>query len=210
MIRLVQSAVAAALLLASPALAADKYVVDNAKTKVYALAYKGGAASAVAHDHVVRAGDVSGSAMWDSANPSTSSISVTVKATSLVPDEDSMRAYVGLPNKLSEGQRNEIQEHIFAKYQLWTDTYNTVTFQSTGVAPVGNQFQVTGNFTLRGVSKPIAVLMTITPDGNALHCTGRFKLNQSDYGYAPYSALLGALKVKDTVDIVLDFRLVPG
>ena len=33
---------------------------------------------------------------------------------------------------------------------------------------------------------------------------GRFSLLQSDYGYEPYSALLGALAVKDEVEVVLD------
>ncbi len=33
---------------------------------------------------------------------------------------------------------------------------------------------------------------------------GRFSIKQSDFGYQPYSSLMGALAVKDEVQIVVD------
>lgn len=45
--------------------------------------------------------------------------------------------------------------------------FPTVTFTSTKVIPSGdpNKFQVQGNFTLRGVTKPVVLQVTLDPDG---------------------------------------------
>ena len=195
-------------LLPASALAEESsYAINPDNSMLYALVYKAGAASAIAHDHVVRAESVEGQLKWDAQDPKSSSVNVTVEVAKLMPDADDMRKKVGLPNTLSSGQRTEILDHILANYQLDAATFSTITFRSTSVAGSGTNYRVTGDFTLRGVTKTLTVPMVVFEKDGVLKAAGKFRINQSDFGYKPYSALFGALKVKDYVDIVMKFEL---
>ena len=200
----------AGLLLVSPARAEPtEYQVDNAQSLIFALVYKAGAASAIAHDHFVHAKKISGSATHDPDDPGNNEISISINVLDLFPDEPDMRDRVGLHNNLSDGQREEIRTHILAKYQLWADEFPAITFESTSFSGSSGKVDVTGSFSLRGVSKTITVPMNVKETPNGINATGQFRLTQSDFGYKPYSALFGALKVKDGVDIVLNVNLTP-
>jgi polyisoprenoid-binding protein YceI len=200
-----------AALLAPTAAFADKveYAVDASNSLVYALVYKAGAAAAVAHDHVVLAEGVKGTVVWDTADPTQSSVDVEIEVARFMPDTDAMRQKVGLPNTLSEKQRSEILDHILADYQLDKARFTTIKFKSTSVAGAGTSYKVTGDFTLRGVTKSITVPMIVIARPAEMRAGGKFRIVQSDYGYKPYSAMFGALKVKDEVDIVMNFKLAP-
>ena len=202
---------AASLLWASTALAAPQNLeVQSDGSFVYALVYKAGVASAVAHDHVVHAPKLTGEAVYDAESVAGSSINVTADVMGIVTDSDELRKIVGLNTFLSDNQREEILGHIRAKYQLYADEYTTIKFESTSVGGTKDELEVTGNFTLRGVSKQITVPLTITQEGEGLIARGKFQILQSDFGYSPFSALFGALKVKDQVDIFLKVNLQPS
>ena len=184
--------------------------LDRGRTSIYALVYKAGAAGAVAHDHVIDARDYEGTATFDPADPTRSRIDILVSVTGLFPDADAMRQKVGLPNTLSDGQREEILSHILSEYQLFAARYDAIRFTSTAMSGTLPDVSVTGDFTLRGVTKRITVPMKITAqDDGGFRAKGSFRILQSDYGYKPYSALFGALRNRDEVDVVIDARLVP-
>ncbi len=200
----------AGLLAATPAWAAPTELkVQDSGSFVYALVYKAGMASAVAHDHIVHAPKLAGSAVYDADNPSGSSINVTINVMDLITDTEELRNKVGLNTELSDGQRDEILGHIRAKYQLYAEKYTTISFKSTSVSGTADKLQVTGDFTLRGVTKSITVPLAISDKGDGVLARGKFRILQSDYGYDPFSALFGALKVTDHVDIVLKVNLQP-
>lgn len=184
--------------------------IDNAQTRVLALAYKGGAASAVAHDHVIHARTVTGTGTWHPTDASQCSISVDVKVHDLFPDANDMRQMVGLPGTLTDGQRDEILGHVLARYQLWAEQHSQITFRSTSISGTTGSVTVQGDFTMRGVTKPLSVPMQLTETDGTVRAVGQVQIKQSDFGYQPYSALFGALKVKDAVDLVVDITLQPA
>ena len=65
--------------------------------------------------------------------------------------------------------------------------------------------RVEGDLTLAGATHPIAFDLAIGGDGT-LSATAVVK--QTDWGMKPYSALFGALKVPDDVEVVLEARRV--
>jgi polyisoprenoid-binding protein YceI len=78
-----------------------------------------------------------------------------------------------------------------------------IRFRSTRVEPSGTALHVEGELTLRGATRPIAFDLANT-DG-AL--TGSAVVKQSAWGLKPYSALFGALKVVDEVEVSIDAKL---
>jgi hypothetical protein len=64
--------------------------------------------------------------------------------------------------------------------------------------------RVEGELSLVGRSKPISFDLELGEDGTV---SARAVVKQSDWGITPYSALFGALKVKDEVEVLLEGHL---
>jgi superoxide dismutase, Fe-Mn family len=80
-----------------------------------------------------------------------------------------------------------------------------IEFRSTAVqAADGGGIGVEGELTLVGKACPIAFDLTVDDDGKL---SGGVVVKQTDWGITPYSALFGALKVNDEVEVVIDANL---
>jgi hypothetical protein len=79
----------------------------------------------------------------------------------------------------------------------------SVLFHSTHIAPSadGGGLTVTGDLTLRGTSHPLTFDIVAAGDGK-LSAVATIK--QTDWKIKPYSALFGALKVVDEVEVSID------
>ena len=79
-----------------------------------------------------------------------------------------------------------------------------IVFRSTGVESAPSGLKVDGELTLAGTTKPFAFELAVAADGK-LAATAT--ITQSAWGMKPYSALWGALKVLDEVEVTLDGKL---
>ena len=80
-----------------------------------------------------------------------------------------------------------------------------IAFRSTRVERAGEGLRVEGELTLAGRTKPLAFELVLGADG-ALAAT--VTVTQTSFGIRPYSALWGALKVLDEVEVALDGKVV--
>jgi polyisoprenoid-binding protein YceI len=84
----------------------------------------------------------------------------------------------------------------------------TITFQSKSVQPRSESaVTVVGDLSIGGYTRETTVDLSIQPDGTATRLTARVPVIQSSFGVKPFSAMLGALKVKDEVQVELEVRL---
>ena len=74
-----------------------------------------------------------------------------------------------------------------------------ITFRSTAVQVEGSRLSVEGELALVGSVRPIAFELAVA-DGRL---SGSAVVKQTDWGIKPYSALYGALKVVDEVEVAL-------
>jgi polyisoprenoid-binding protein YceI len=103
---------------------------------------------------------------------------------------------------LSDRDRREIA--VTARKVMAADRYPEATFAASAFSPGGSGGEISGTFTLRGSARPLRLRVTETgPDRYHAEAT----VLQSDYGIKPYTAFLGALRVRDAVDIVIDVDL---
>jgi polyisoprenoid-binding protein YceI len=80
-----------------------------------------------------------------------------------------------------------------------------IEFRSTEVrgAP-GGDLNVRGQLDLNGRQGPVTFDLAVGDDG---HLTASTTVKQTEFGMKPYSALFGALKVADEVQIAIDAKL---
>ena len=178
-----------------PNLQAGSYVLGPANGTLSVHTKRTGAAAKAGHNllfHVTS---------WEArlaAGPDTvSSLELDVDATSLRVIEGT-----GGMQALGDDDKANIQQTVDDEVLK----RQAITFRSTRVqpAPDGRGFGVQGDLTLLGTTRPLAFDVTVG-DAGALAAVAVVK--QSDWGMKPYSALFGALKVVDEVDVEIDVHL---
>jgi hypothetical protein len=157
-----------------------------------------GAAAKAGHDLVIEVGAWEGT-LDVGDDPAQMAIGLDADPSSLRVREGS-----GGMQALGDDDKADIQQTIDDEVLQ----RKPIAFRSTRVAPAGaDGLSVEGELTLAGQTRPIAFALTIA-DGATLRA--RAVVKQSDWGMKPYSALFGALKVADEVEVKIDAALPSG
>jgi polyisoprenoid-binding protein YceI len=175
------------------------YSIGPANGKLTINTFVGGMGAKMGHDLVLEAKDWDGTAHIDAADPAASSVQVTVKSGSL----EVVGATGGL-KPLTDKDKEDIAVNL--KKTLQTRQAPQITFRSTAVTGNPPKTSVEGDLTIVGRTRPVTLELTVddTPEGTQI--TGQTRFQQTDFGIKPYSKL-GALKVKDEVEMHLDLTL---
>jgi polyisoprenoid-binding protein YceI len=165
---------------------------DNGTLKV--RTYREGVGQAVGHDLVI---DVQ---QWQATVQA--SEGGTITSVELNADPRSLQVREGLRGlkPLTDKDRREIRKNIDEKILRG----EPIAFRSTAVEGSHGKLIVRGDLSLAGANRPASFELETTDDG---HVTGTLPLTQSEWGIKPYRGLMGALKVRDTVEIAVDLRL---
>jgi polyisoprenoid-binding protein YceI len=151
----------------------------------------------MAHDLILSPSQWSGTINIDADNPAASSATLSIDARSIEIVEA-----VGGMKSLSDKDRKDIGKNIDDKV-LQTGKHPALTFESTSVSGAEPNFNVAGNMTITGNTRPVNVALTV----NGTDVTATTTISQKDFGIKPFSAMLGAIKLRDDVDFELHVSL---
>jgi polyisoprenoid-binding protein YceI len=184
---------------------AETFTLDSARSELVVRTFKDGLAARFAHDHVVQATAFSGVIEYDQATPDMATITVEVQTDSLRVDDPALRRKFGLPGEPSARDVADIVTAMRSPGQLDVARFRSIRFASSRVArqPDG-QYAVTGELTIRGVTREVRFPARVTLEGLLLRGRATLTIAQSSFGYQPYSALLGTIKNKDEVILYID------
>lgn len=158
--------------------------------------YREGLAARAGHDLII---DVRqwGATLEVGEDVSQSSLELHADARSLYPREG-LRGVKPLTDKDRDEVRKNIDQKVLGG--------ESISFRSSAVEPAdgGGLLKIRGELTIRGQSRPASLELTVGADG---HVTGTAQLVQSDWGIKPYRGLMGALKVRDSVEVTFDGAL---
>ncbi len=163
---------------------------------------RAGMAAKAGHDLLLVASRWTGSLTLGDEGAARSQLALHVDATGL-----EVRGGTGGVKPLGDGDRAEIEGNI-AKKVLQSHRYPEITFVSTAIEPATNgTHAVAGELTLAGVTRPVRFELDVVDQADGTTLTGSVALDQSDFGVKPFSALMGALKVADRVEIRAEARV---
>ncbi len=180
--------------------ASGTYEVGPKDASLRVRTTKAGMGAKLAHDLTLEAKAWSASVTFDAADPTGSSVNLTLDPTSLEVIE-----FSGGIKPLSDGDRKEIAKNINDK-ALQTKKYPEIVFRSTSISGQGSSFHVIGDLTIIGTTRPTTLQANVA-DGGQVTITGT--VVQTEFGVKPYSAMLGTLKINDAVELEAIFTL-PG
>ena len=165
---------------------------DNASLQV--RTYREGVAAKAGHDLII---DVT---RWDAT------VEVAEQASEgtieLSADPRSLEVREGLRGvkPLTDKDRVEIRRNVDEKVLQ----RRPIVFRSSAARLAEGRFVVEGELTMAGRTRPLIVRLDV---GEGARVSGTIALRQSDWGIKPYRGLMGALKVRDEVEIVVEARL---
>ena len=122
-------------------------------------------------------------------------------ALTLTADSSSLRVLEGTGGlkSLSENDKAEIKKTIDKEVLKGTQ----IGFRSSELQEVSGGLRVRGEVSIHGKHAPVEFDLAI---GDAGHVTGTAKVTQTAHGMKPYSALFGALKVADEVQVEIETK----
>jgi polyisoprenoid-binding protein YceI len=104
--------------------------------------------------------------------------------------------------KVSAKDRMDIQAKMRSDRVLDVEQYPKISFKSVRIQPLdGNHLQITGDLTIRNRTNRVTVEATLEQAGPDLKATGKSRFKQTTFGIQPVTAGLGAVRVKDQLDI---------
>jgi hypothetical protein len=160
---------------------------DNGSLKI--KTGKEGAAAKAGHDLVLGVNSWSGS------------IDVENGSVELTADPGSVEVESGSggAKPLSDKDKADIKKAMTEKVLT-----GPISFKSLEGSADGNRLSVRGELDLGAGSNTINAGLTLGDDGKV---TGSIPVTQTDFGITPFKAMMGAMKVKDQVEIVVDVQL---
>ena len=169
--------------------AADKYDIDPTHTQVeFTYSHMGFS------NITGRFDTVQGEFLFDPANPTQSSVNITIPVESISTGVD------------------KLDEHLLKADFFDQATYPTATFKSTGVTAAGEgQLKVAGDLTIHGVTRPVVLDVTINKIGEhpmakvpAAGFDATTTILRSDYGVGGYVPVVGdEVRIDITVEATL-------
>ncbi len=156
--------------------------------------YRQGLAAKAGHDLVLEATAWHGKIVVPDEPDGVPSVTVEVDLRSLRVLEGR-----GGVKPLTHGDKEEIQKTM--QKPLRIADYPTATFRSAEVHVVGDHATLRGELSLAGQTHPVELQARRDGDGTVV---GHAEIVQSAWGIKPYTGFLGALKLRNAVDVDVD------
>ena len=155
--------------------------------------YREGLASRAGHDLVM---DVT---TWSANVTLGDDAAIEVSAD---PRSLEVRAGTGGVRPLTDKDRADIRKQIDTKVLQGMP----ISFRSTAVKadPSGDAMSVEGQLTIGPSTEAVTARLSVADDGRI---SGTIPLTQSRFGIKPYRGLMGALRIRDDIEIVVDARM---
>jgi polyisoprenoid-binding protein YceI len=130
---------------------------------------------------------------YDSKRPENSAVTLTVEARSVTCKD----AWV----KKKEQRKKIVDAAV--NDMMAADQFPQLKFSSTRISSKSKgQFEILGDLTVRGITKPITFVAAAKPSGiERLEIDGDAEVNLKDYGLKPPGALLGLIGTKSKMTL---------
>jgi len=195
---------------AAPAASIATYHLDPETSRLMVVVYNDTRtmASGFAHDHAIQAMDFDGTVTWSQGDLSRCQVDIGLAVSALWVDPPGARdiARIDPDNTVGDSAKHTIVSNIESKAQLWASKFPRIQYRSTGCEAQGDAVAVSGDLTIRGVTKHITVPMHVSVHDGTFHAQGSFASKETDFGFDPFSNLMGAIRYQDEMKFIIDVK----
>jgi hypothetical protein len=183
--------------------AATRYELDSSEVRV--LVFRDGPLKQLGHNHVIVSRALTGHV--DVREPlGTSSFELALPLESLSVDEPALRAEEGaeFPGEIADQDREGTRRNMLSAALLDAAAFPVLRMASAGLREDARGWIASTRVMIRGAERSIEVPVSVTLEDGRLVAHGEFTVTHEQLGLTPFSAAMGALRVRD--DIVIRCR----
>lgn len=183
--------------------------VIAAQSQLIVLVYRDGALAALGHNHVIACRCLSGT-IYLPRDPLRASFDLNIAVAQLTVDDSALREAEhnpDFPADVPQSARQGTRHNMLGTAVLNAARYPDIAMRSAGLepSPDGKSADIIARVLVRldGAWHPVAVPLHYEIRGDEIVAGGEFPLRQTSLGLTPFSALGGALKVRDDMKVAL-------
>lgn len=190
----------------------EHFVVDPSASEVYWTISKAGVMARFGHNHVISAEQFTGTVALDRDNLAASRFELEIPVGDLVVDDPELRSRLGedFESVPSEEDKAGTRRNMLSEQLLKGDQYSLLRVRGGGPEASGAARTLPVEIEIVGQTFTFDLPGDITVSDDHIEASGEFKLEHSDLGLTPFSALGGALQVGPTIEFSYRIRAVPA
>jgi len=177
------------------------------ESSLLVLVYRAGALAALGHNHVISCRCITGT-LYLPDDPLQGSFDLRIAVDQLTVDDPTLRLAehsANFPADVPQSARQGTRHNMLGTALLYAARYPQIVLRAEGLrpAPKGQPGDLIAEarIDVRGHARSIAVPVHYELRSDRLVATGRFSLRQSAVGLTPFSAMGGALRVRDVMRV---------
>jgi hypothetical protein len=188
--------------------AASVYRLDPRRSELRILVYRAGPLARFGHNHVIVSRDLAGEVRLAAADSyAGAEFDVSLPVADLAVDEPAARLQEGadFATRPTAADIDGTRRRLLGPQVLDAAAFPTLRVRgTTALLPTG--LVARGSFEVHGRATELSVPLSVAAEGDTLTVGGQFSVSQAALGISPFSVGLGALAVRDEVEV--RFRIV--
>lgn len=187
--------------------------VELTHSKVYIHVDK----TSIGQEHAVIGNLQSGALRFAAAdNAQQDSGELVFDMTTFEADTLAARKYLGLSEAVDDATRQQVTATLRGKEVLHVRRFPTATLHVNKIIKIETlsarglpQYEIQGDLTLHGRTRPVRFTADVEPVKGWLRVRGAFAILQSQFGIQPLQKMFGAIGVADRLEIYGDLLIAP-
>ena len=178
------------------------FEVVKSDSEIRVLVYRGGLFGGFGHNHVISTSDIAGR-IKIAEDPAASSVELTIPVESFEIDVASIRLEEGesFKKEVSDKDKRGTRKNMLGEKLLDGAKFSNITIRSqswTGEIP---DILAASEITVRDQINSLELPTSVSVSDEQIFLTGRFAVTHKQLGLKPFTAVLGALRVRDEMEI---------
>ncbi len=180
--------------------------IDAQRSRIRISVFRDGRLSRLGHNHIVTSGDLHGYAL-EGGNSTNSMFALCIPVNELAVDDPTARVEAGpaFATSLDQSLIAATRTNMLSEVQLAGEQYPYVVVTGRISRALRQSLRVAMEIQVRDHSYAVETFARLHQATDGIIAEGELQIKQSDLGIEPYSALFGALRVRDELE--LTYRL---
>ena len=183
-----------------------QFRIDSDSSWLRVLVYRGGLLRGFGHNHVVSHNELTGTVTVPQ-DPLQSTLMLEFRIADLVVDEPELRALEGddFRRQISPKDIAGTRANMLGKKLLQAEQFPSIEVRSGKITGSMPDIEVEATVFVRGAEFTIVFPASVVLSNDSFVASGELKIGHAEIGLSPFKAVLGTLRVRDT--LVLKYEI---
>jgi hypothetical protein len=191
---------------------ARQFSLVPAESRMLVRVYRGGRLAQMGHNHIISSNDLRGE-IYLSEQLNRSVFEVRLPVATMAVDKPELRAASGadFPGELDQDAIDGTRANMLGDSQLDAAQWPEILIRGRSISGAFPDLRVRMDIGVRSNSFALEVpVQVVSVDADGLRANARFTVRQTELGIEPFSVMLGALQVRDELEIELSLVARPA